>query len=251
MIGTRVVGLLAAGSVLWCVGASEAPAQRGMGDATGVARQAVEPEVVSLSGKITEVESGPCKLTTGRVGIGTHVLIETDEGNTLNVHLGPQAAVADVAGRLRVGKTLAVKAFRTDKMPEGHYVAQSLAIGDRTIVLRNAALQPVWAGGRAMGRGRGASLPSAGYGYAQGRGAGRGAWYCPMWGGPPQCRGPGWGAPARGPGRGVGPGAGQGRGAGRGVGTGAGQGRGAGRGGGYGQQQRQRRGPGYGRGAGR
>jgi len=269
MFGTRVVALLTTVAALWCLGASEALAQKGMGDDTGVARQAVKPEIVPLSGKITEVESGPCKMTTGRSTVGTHVLLKAKGGEELNVHLGPQAEVADVAGRLKVGERLAVKAFRTEKMPEGHYVAQSLKLGDETIELRDAALRPVWAGGRRAGRGQPGFQPGAGYGYRQRQADGRaGARNCPRWGGPPQGRGAGRGGPpqqGRGPGRGGPP---QGRGAGwdgaqqgqgpgwgmpaqgpgRGAGPAFGQGRGAGRGAGFGQQQRQRRGPGYGRG---
>jgi len=237
MTGTRVVTLLAAGCVLWCGWAvSEALGQKGIGDPTGVARQAVKPEVVSLSGKITDVKSGPCELTTGRAVIGTHVLLETDKGKSLNVHLGPQAVVADVAARLKVGETLAVKAFHTGKMSEGHYVAQSLELGDETIALRDAGtLRPGWAGAPAVRRAWGGYRPGGGYGYAQGRaGDWRGTWACPRWGGPPQGQGPGWGAPSRGPGRGFGPCYGRGRRGGRGMGRGSWQGQGRGPGSGAG-----------------
>jgi hypothetical protein len=269
MFGTRVVAWFAAVALVG-LGASEAFAQKGMGDQTGVARQAVKPEVVSLSGKITEVESGPCKATTGRSTVGTHVLLKAKGGKELNIHLGPQAEVADVAERLKVGERLAVKAFRTEKMPEGHYVAQVLKLGDETVELRDAALRPVWAGGQAMGRGRGGYRPGADQGYRQRQADGRaGARNCPRRGGPPQGRGPGrggprqgrgagWGTPAQGPGRGPGwEAAPQGQGPGwgargqcprRGAGPAMGQGRGVGRGAGLGQQQRQGRGPGYGRG---
>jgi hypothetical protein len=238
MIAARVVTSLAAGCVLWCGwGASEALAQKGTGDATGVARQAVKPEVVSLTGKITEVQSAPCELSTGWGAIGTHVLLKADEGKTFNIHLGPQAEVADVAERLKVGETLVVSAFRTEKMWEGHYVAQSLKVGDEMIELRDVALRPVWAGGRAAARGRRGYRPCAGYTYAQGRGPGRGStWICPRWGGPPQGAGPGWRATGRGPGHGFGPRFGRGPCGGRGAGLAPGRGQG--------------RGPGFGRTAG-
>lgn len=264
----KVVSLLMAAGLLWCFGSTQALAQRGMGDPTGVARQAVRPELVSLSGKVTAVESGPCELTTGRAGIGTHAMLETQKGESLNVHLGPQLAVAELAKRLKPGTALAVTAFRTDKMPEGHYVAQSLTLGEETIELRDATLRPVWAGGR--GAGRGGLQSAAGLGLGSGYGASRGpgragvvgqgrgpqgfgpgramgpaGWYCPRWGGPPQGggqgwgpapqgRGPAWGAPAQGP---------QG-----GPGQGFGQGRGAGPGAGQGMQQRAGHGPAFGRG---
>jgi len=119
--------LKAIGRVTFCRGASpgrpdasshtsatEALAQKGMGELSGVARQAVKPEVVSLTGKVTAVESGPCELTTGRASIGTHVMLETEDGESLNVHLGPQVAVAELAKRLKRGTALSVRAFRTD-----------------------------------------------------------------------------------------------------------------------------------------
>jgi len=272
----RIVGLAAAAAALWCCGASESLAQKGMGDLTGVARQAITPEVVSLTGKVTAVETGPCEMTTGRAGIGTHVMLKTEDGESLNVHLGPQVAVAELAKRLKRGTALSISAFRTDKMPEGHYVAQSLTLGNKTIQLRDATLRPVWAGGRGAGRGGWQAGPAAGFGpgigpgFGPGRGAGRAwapgqgrgpqrfgpgqgmgpaGWNCPRWGGrpqgggqgwgpAPQGRGPAWNAPAQGPPRG----------AGQGFGQGFGRGRGAGRGAGFGPPQQQMRGPAFGRG---
>lgn len=177
--------------------ASAAHAQRGVGDPTGVARQAVKPEGVSLSGKVLEVMTGPCENTTGRSPLGTHFLMKTEEGETLNIHLGPAVQVEFVAKDLSEGKNVQVRAFRTDKMEESHYVAQSLAYGDRTVQLRDDdTLRPVWAGGRGarnraagvragfgLGRGWG-----AGYGYRHGRGPGGGY-------GQQRGRGPGWGRP--------------------------------------------------------
>lgn len=172
---------------------SAAQAQRGVGDPTGVAQQAVKPVVVSLSGEVLEVKTGPCENTTGRSLLGTHFLMKTEEGETLNIHLGPPVQVEFVAKELSAGKKVKVQAFRTDKMKESHYVAQSLAYGDRTVQLRGDSLRPVWAGGRGArnwapggfgpGRGRG-----AGYGYYRGRGPGGGY-------GQQRGRGPGWGCP--------------------------------------------------------
>ena len=74
-----------------------AHAQKGMGDSTGMAWQAVKPEIVSFSGKILKVETEPCKKTTGRANVGTHFLLETAEAEELNIHLGPADPVADIA----------------------------------------------------------------------------------------------------------------------------------------------------------
>jgi len=178
-----IVGLV--GVLSTCLGlTSPALAQKGVGDLSGVASQATKPEVVSLSGKIVEVKTGPCESTTGRSLIGTHVILETAEKELLNVHLGPAAAVADTVARLSVGQPLAVRAFRTEKMKEKHYVAQSLTFGKTTVELRDAGLRPVWAGG-ILGPGR-MAVGQAGPGRGQGPGWGRGG---QRWAAPPQ-RGP-------------------------------------------------------------
>jgi len=185
----------------WAVLAAEIYAQKGMGDRSGVARLAVKPEVVSLSGTVLEVETGPCEKTTGRSTLGTHFLLETPDGESLNIHLGPAVDVKFVAKALAVGSTVSVEAFRTAKMPENHYTAQSVTSGDRTLVLRDENLRPVWAGRDAVGArsrpqrssefdrsyGRGYGGYGRGWGYGRGyrwgwgRGAGRGPGFGPGW----------------------------------------------------------------------
>ncbi len=152
--------------------ASTALGQKGVGDLVGVARQATKPEVVSLSGNLVEVKTGPCESTTGRSPIGTHIILETAPEQQVNIHLGPAAVVADTVARLTVGQPLAVRAFRTEKMKPNHYVAQSLTFDKTTVELRDALLRPVWARG---GFGpRGATAGQAGPGWCGGPGLGRG-----------------------------------------------------------------------------
>jgi len=267
MVNGKMIGLVTASCMLLIAcSATRALAQRGVGDATGMARRAEKPDIASLTGTIKEVQSGPCEMTTGRATIGTHVLLSDSREKTLNIHLGPQAAVAHVAEQLKVGESVTVAAFRTEKMSEGHYVAKSLTFDEQTVELRDENLRPAWAGGRGQRRGREASrsaMPGRGAN-AQGQGGNRGRgdrgrgyggrrrpWSdvdgpgyggrgaagpgrgvpgnCPRWGGPPRGRGPGWAAPPAGPGRGYGRGRGAGRGAGRGPGRGFGPGWGGGR----------------------
>lgn len=186
-----IVGLV--GVLSTCLGlTSPALAQKGIGGLSGVASQAIKPEVVSLSGKIVEVKTGPCESTTGWSLIGTHIILEAAPKEQFNIHLGPAAAVADTVAKLAVGQPLAVRAFRTEKMKENHYVAQSLTFGKTTVDLRDAGLRPVWAGGNVgpqrtaagqAGLGRGAG---PGWGRGAGPGCGRGG---RRWAAPPQ-RGP-------------------------------------------------------------
>ena len=156
--------------------ASAALAQRGVGDPSGVARTGATPEIVTLSGKVLEVNTEPCTNTTGRFPVGTHFLMKTAKGKTLNIHLGPAAMVEFVAKELVPDKAVKVQAFRTEKMKEDHYVAQQLYYDGRNVTLRDQTLQPVWAGGAGTGTARGGAAlgPSRGAGPGWGRGMGYG-----------------------------------------------------------------------------
>ena len=151
----------------WLVGA--AYAQKGVGDATGVARQAVKPEITSLSGKLLEIKTGPCEAATGRSPIGTHIILETAKKQKVNVHLGPAEAVAEIVAKLTVDQEITVKVFRTDKLKDHHYIAVSLSFDKTTVELRDDTLRPVWAQGGGAGRGLGVAQ-----GGSQGRGLGWG-----------------------------------------------------------------------------
>jgi len=171
--------------VLLCgIVAAPAHAQKGMGEQTGAGRESVKPEVVSLSGKVQAVETGPCENTTGPADVGAHFLLKTPKGKKLNIHLGPAAAVDYVVEQLAVGKKVTVQAFRTAKMPANHYVSQSVTLDGTTIRLRDEGLRPLWARGRGASSDRGGpqygygmrrgSPWRNGFGYGPGRGRGRG-----------------------------------------------------------------------------
>jgi hypothetical protein len=149
-----------------------AAAQKGMGEPTGVARQAVKPPIETMSGTIKDIKIGPCKRTTGRSREGAHLIVQTESGKTINLHLGPTAALKDDLDQLSAGQQLTFEAFRTDAMPQDAYVAKSLKAGDKTFDLRDDNLRPRWAGGRGGGPGMG-----AGRGLGQGRGPGGAACY--------------------------------------------------------------------------
>lgn len=125
---------------------SSAFAQRGVGDPDGVARQPAKPKVISLSGRVLEVKTESCQMTTGRSQLGTHLMMEASDGKTLNIHLGPADAVKSLAEELARGTDVKVEAFRTEKTEKGQYIARSLTIGDRTTELRDQVLRPIWAG---------------------------------------------------------------------------------------------------------
>ena len=256
---------LVAVGVLTFVGigiSSGAFGQKGMGDAEGIARQADKPEVVQLSGTISEVKTEPCKKTTGPSQEGTHIVLKTSSGEAVEIHLGPADEVGKIVKNLAVDQQVSVAAFRTEKLPKNAFVARTLTVDDKPIELRDTDLRPVWAGGgpkltanrgprNGTGKGRWSAGQVAGpggcvrCGRGQGQGQGRGAAMG-------QGRGQGRG---RGAAMSQGRGQGQGRGAAMGQGRGQGQGRGAamgqGRGQGQGRGAAMGRGPGQGRGAGR
>ena len=177
---TKVMFLIVV-ALSWALLTPFAYAQRGMGDSTGVARQGIVPELVTVSCELLSIETHPCKKTTGHGVIGTHLKVKTEEGKALNIDLGWATGVEPVVKQLSVGQNLEVTAFRTEKMPVGQYVAKSLNFDGKTVQLRDESLRPIWAGGRAAWGGS----PGRG-GYGRGRGWGRGAgWnagYCPRYG---------------------------------------------------------------------
>jgi hypothetical protein len=156
---------------------SSAFAQKGMGEPTGVARQAVKPPIETLSGTIKDIKIGPCERTTGRSLEGVHLILKAENGQTINLHLGPAAALDDLLEQLAAGQQINVEAFRTDAMPQDAYVAKSLKVGDTSFDLRDDNLRPNWAIAAQGGRGSGPGM-GAGRGPVQGRGPGSGGRAC-------------------------------------------------------------------------
>ena len=177
----RILCAMVVPTLIWVLTTSVAEAQRGTGQASGIARQEVEVQRVTLSGVVVEVEAGPCENTTGRSLVGTHFFLQTPDDKTLNIHLGPTDQIETLVPALDVGEEVQVEAFRTERMQADHYVARSITVGDQVLRLRDENLRPVWAGppGRSVD-----GLAPGGRGLRQGwrigpgagwnRGAGRG-----------------------------------------------------------------------------
>ena len=241
-------------AVAACIGfATVAMAQKGTGQAEGVARQTEKPELVTLSGIVKEIKFEPCKDTTGRSTIGTHIILQIKDGVTREIHVGPERDVQTLIQGIEAKQPLAVTGFRTEALPKDALVATTLVVGEKTVTIRDKDLRPVWAGKQGQGRGKGMGQGQGrgkgmGQGQGQGRGQGMGRGQGPGKGmGQGQGRGQGMGqgrGKAMGQGQGPGKGMGQGRGRGMGMGQGRGPGQGAGPGAGMGM------GRGYGRGAG-
>jgi hypothetical protein len=172
-IGTLVVVLALSFAV-------SAAAQRGVGQWVGVAQRAEKPAIETISGTLKEVKIGRCERTTGRSLLGVHMIVAVEE-KSIDLHLGPAAALEDVVVQLSADQPITFEAFRTDVMPEDAYVAKSLTVSETTFDLRDDNLRPYWAigprGDRRDGRGMEAGR---GWGRSQGwraRAGGGGCWW--------------------------------------------------------------------------
>jgi hypothetical protein len=128
--------------------ATVSPAQLGMGENTGVAQQRLKPRLVHISGKLVEIKTHPCESTTGPAELGTHLIIKDENEKELNIHLGPAPALSETVKQLKVGKSLEIIGFNTDKMPANQYVAKTLILSNRIIELRDSDLRPYWSRSR-------------------------------------------------------------------------------------------------------
>lgn len=153
-------------AVFFVLTAGWALAQRGVGDPVGVARQGDALPVQTLSGTVVSIEVGACEQTTGRSPQGVHLLVDTDEGERINLHLGPLFAVDHLVDQMEDGLEISFDAFRTDALPDDAFIARTLRFDGKSVQLRDDSLRPSWAYGQGAGRGRG-------MGQGQGRGFGR------------------------------------------------------------------------------
>jgi hypothetical protein len=175
---SRMICIAALAAIGLAFATSPVVAQRGMGGQAGVARMPVKPEIVTLTGKLTAISVGPCEQTTGRARVGVHLVVEptaptaegaaTAKAEPLNIHVGPAAVVQEMLTKFPIGTQMTIAAFRTDKMPANHYVAQSLKSDDASVTLRDESLRPVWAGAR--GGPDGPGMQGRGPGYGRGLG---------------------------------------------------------------------------------
>jgi len=145
VVGRKGAGVFL-GTLLVLIFSSAAPGQRGMGDSVGVAQQMLKPSLVHISGKLKEIKTHPCENTTGQADLGTHLILKDNEGQELNVHLGPTLVLSETVKRLNIGSKIEFIGFRTDNMPLNQYVAKILIFDGNVIQLRDSGLRPYWAG---------------------------------------------------------------------------------------------------------
>lgn len=132
-----------------------ATAQRGSGESEGIAPRGERPPAIMLAGTVESVETGPCEMTTGRAAIGVHLQLDTDEHGPVNLHLGPAAALQALLEQVMAGRSVTAAAFRTERLPEGAFIAQSVTVDGDHFMLRDDSLRPRWAIGPSIGLGPG------------------------------------------------------------------------------------------------
>lgn len=136
---------LTAGMVLSLSG-SVANAQKGIGDSSGVAKQAIKPASISMTGKVLSVDTHPCGKTTGKAPLGTHLKVLTSDDVEVNLHVGPADEVKELVKNISSGQDIRFDAFRTEDLPPANYVAKTLYVNDEEITLRDdTTLRPFWA----------------------------------------------------------------------------------------------------------
>ena len=119
-------------------------AQKGMGTAEGSAQNDFPIDLVELHGVAQHVEEAPCANTLGKSTSGMHLTLLTTEEKEVNVHLGPTWAVSIWTEGIE-GHTVKLVVFRTQKLPENHFIAKELEWDDQKAVFRDGYLKPFWA----------------------------------------------------------------------------------------------------------
>ncbi len=100
--------------------------------------------VETVSGTIESVD----KVTPMKgMNYGVHVMVKTDK-ETIPVHLGPGWYIERLDTKLEKGDKVEVKGSRVTIAGKPAIIAAEVKKGDNTLVLRDSAGIPVWAGWR-------------------------------------------------------------------------------------------------------
>ncbi len=121
----------------------------GAGGPRGRGARVYDPKTVqTVVGDVVEVRH----VRRGRAGGGVHLVIRTEGGKTITVHLGPAWYVDAQRVRIAPKDHVAVTGSRVEIDGTEAVVAARVKKGGETLVLRDAAGIPAWRGGPARGR---------------------------------------------------------------------------------------------------
>ncbi len=119
-------------------------AQQGIGIPKGIAQKEIPIDLVELTGVAQRVEEAPCPYVLGKSISGMHLTLITAEEQEINVHLGPVWAVSIWTEGIE-GQTVKLIAFRSQKLPDNHFIAKELEWDGQKAVFRDGYLKPFWA----------------------------------------------------------------------------------------------------------
>jgi hypothetical protein len=100
----------------------------------------------TIKGTVESVEIITGSGGRGRRGLGgTHLALKTEK-ETLDVHLGPNAYLAEQKIVVAKGDTLEILGSRVTVDKETFLIAREIKKGDNTWTLRDASGRPAWSG---------------------------------------------------------------------------------------------------------
>jgi len=100
--------------------------------------------VETISGTIESVDQ--IKPMKG-MNSGIHIMLKTEK-ETVEVHLGPSWYIERLDTKIEKGDKVEVKGSRVTMAGKQFIIAQELKKGDNTLILRDSAGIPAWAGWR-------------------------------------------------------------------------------------------------------
>lgn len=134
--------------------AAPVSAQRGAGPGAGggpgspYGRMYNPQTVETVAGEITAVE----KITPGRgMFRGVHIVLKTNKGESLPVHLGPEWYLEKQAVTLKQGDKVEVRGSRVTFQDKPAVIAAEVTKEGKTLRLRDASGVPAWGGWRRRG----------------------------------------------------------------------------------------------------
>lgn len=100
--------------------------------------------VETLSGAVDAVDK---VMPMKGMNSGVHVILKTDK-ETISVHLGPEWYIERLDTKIEKGDTIEVKGSRVTFAGKPAIIAAEVKKGESTLVLRDSAGIPAWAGWR-------------------------------------------------------------------------------------------------------
>ena len=121
-------------------------AQQGNRENEQLAYNEPQHEVLYLSGVVSEIKVETCGHDNRPNRACMYLVVGAKRGHTL--HLGPALAVSKYTKGLENGKKITALVFKTDNMPNNHYVIKEFTVDQQNRVIRDDKLVPVWSGSK-------------------------------------------------------------------------------------------------------